>query len=66
MLIALQVRNRTGWLTARLARTTASGRFRVRYNFPRSARLKVRVLVPAQTGWNLYAGHSRVRTIYPH
>lgn len=65
LLIALQVRNRTGWITARIAKTTASGRFRVRYTFPRAARLKVRVRLPAQTAWPLYAGHSQVRTIHP-
>ena len=66
LLIALQVRNRSGnWVTARLAKTTASGRFRVRYRFPRSAPLTVRMLVPSQTGWALYAGHSTRWKIRP-
>ena len=66
LLIALQVRNRSGnWVTARLAKTTASGRFRVRYRFPRSARLTVRVAAPSQSGWALYAGHSNRWTIRP-
>lgn len=65
LLIALQVRNRTGWVTARIAKTTASGRFRVRYTFPRAARLNIRVRLPAQTAWPLYAGHSQLRTIHP-
>jgi hypothetical protein len=58
--IALQVRNRSGrWVSARLARTNPTGRFRIRFKFPSGPRLAVRVLVPAQTGWSLYAGHSR-------
>jgi hypothetical protein len=66
LLIALQVRNRTGnWITARIAKTTVSGRFRIRYTFPTAARLTVRVLVPAQNGWALYAGHSPDRRIHP-
>ena len=66
LLIALQVRNRSGnWVTARLGKTTASGRFRVRYRFPRSAALTVRILVPSQTGWALYAGHSNRWKIRP-
>jgi len=66
LLIALQVRNRSGnWITARLAKTTASGRFRVRYRFPRSASLTVRIAAPSQTGWALYAGHSNRWTIRP-
>ena len=66
LLVALQVRNRTGnWITARLAKTTASGRFRVRYLFPRAARLTVRMMVPSQPSWPLYAGHSNRWTISP-
>lgn len=64
--IALQVRNRSGkWVSARLARTAPSGRFRIRYTFPSPTSLTIRVLVPAQTGWALYAGHSRKWTIHP-
>jgi|GEM_PF-6240233 len=66
LLLALQVRNNSGhWITARLRRTTASGRFRVRYTFPTRAHLKVRIAVPSQTGWALYAGTSRETTIRP-
>lgn len=66
LLIALQVRNRSGnWVSARLRRTTASGRFRIRYTFPTRTRLNVRVALPSQSGWALYAGYSRVRTIRP-
>jgi len=66
LLIAFQVRNRRGnWITARLARTTSSGRFRIRYTFPTFAPLRVRVSVPSQTGWALYAGASRVRYVSP-
>jgi hypothetical protein len=66
LLIAFQVRNRRGnWITARLARTTASGRFRIRYTFPTFGALRVRVRVPSQTGWALYAGASRVRYVSP-
>ena len=66
LLIALQVRNRSGsWITARLRRTTPTGRFRLRYTFPSSAPLKVRVSVPSQSGWLLYAGTSPVRAIHP-
>jgi len=66
LLLAFQVRNRRGnWITARLARTTASGRFRIRYTFPTFAPLRVRVRVPSQTSWALYAGASRVRYVSP-
>ena len=66
LLIGLQVRNRHNtWVTARLARTTASGRFRIRYTFPRSARLTARVIAPSQVSWPLYAGYSRRWTIRP-
>ena len=66
LLIALQVRNRRGnYVTARLQRTTSSGRFRVRYTFPTRSPLRVRVLVPAQTDWPLFAGTSRTRYILP-
>lgn len=66
LLIALQVRNRSGnWVSARLRRTTASGRFRIRYRFPTRARLKVRIAAPSQNDWPLYAGYSRIRTIRP-
>lgn len=65
LIVGLQVRNRQrNWVTARIARTTASGRFRIRYSFPRSARLTVRVIAPAQNGWPLYAGLSRPRRIH--
>jgi hypothetical protein len=64
--IALQVRNRSRhWVSARLARTTASGRFRIRYTFSSATPLTIRVLVPAQTGWALYAGNSRRWAIHP-
>ena len=66
LLIALQVRNRSGkWITARLRRTTASGRFRIRYTFTNPAALKIRIAVPAQSGWALYAGYSARRSIHP-
>lgn len=66
LLVALQVRNRSGnWVTARLRRTSASGRFRIRYRFPTRAALTVRVSVPSQTGWALYAGLSHTRAIRP-
>ncbi|MDP8908903.1 MAG: hypothetical protein M3N47_07245, partial [Chloroflexota bacterium] len=66
MLVALQVRNRSGtWVSARLARTAPSGRFRIRYRFPRPARLTVRVVAPAQPGWALYAGRSKKWAIRP-
>lgn len=66
LIVGLHVRNRQGnWITARLARTTASGRFRIRYTFPRAARLTIRVIAPAQNGWPLYAGYSRRWTIRP-
>lgn len=65
LLVALQVRNRSGrWVTARLGRTGPSGHFRVRTRFPRG-RLTVRVLLPAQTGWTLYGANSRTRRIHP-
>ena len=65
LVIALQVHNRTGWVTARLAKSRATGRFRIRYTFPNAASLAVRVLVPSQPGWALYAGHSPTRRIHP-
>lgn len=66
LLVALQVHNRSGnWVTARLQRTTASGRFRIRYTFRAPARLSVRISVPSQTGWALYAGVSRQRVVHP-
>lgn len=66
LIVGLQVRNRQRtWVTARIARTTASGRFRIRYSFARRARLTARVIAPAQSGWALYAGYSRPRTIAP-
>jgi hypothetical protein len=65
LVIALQVRNRTGWVTARLAKTRPTGRFRIRYRFPNAASLPVRVLLPSQPGWALYAGHSQTRRIHP-
>jgi len=66
LLIALQVRNRRGnWVTARLARTTASGRYRIRYAFPTFAPLRVRVRAPSQSGWPLYAGVSRIGHVRP-
>ena len=66
LLIALQVRNRRGnWVTARLARTTASGRYRIRYSFPTFAALPVRVRAPSQGGWPLYAGASDIHYIRP-
>jgi hypothetical protein len=64
--IALQVRNRSGrWVSARLARTNALGRFRIRFTFPSATTLAVRVLVPAQNDWALYAGQSRTWVIHP-
>lgn len=66
LLVALQVRNRAGhWVSARLRRTTASGRFRIRYKFPTRARLNVRIAVPSQGGWAIYAGYSHLRRIRP-
>jgi len=66
LLIALQVRNRRGnYVTARLQRTTANGRFRIRYTFPTRNPLRVRVFVPAQTDWAIFAGTSRARYILP-
>lgn len=66
LLVALQVRNRTGnWVSARLTKTTPSGSFRIRYKFPRSAPLTVRISVPSQTGWVLYGGHSNRWKIRP-
>jgi hypothetical protein len=66
LLIALQVRNRSGhWITARLRRTTPSGRFRIRYKFPSAGALRVRVFAPAQSGWPFYAGASGVRVVRP-
>ena len=66
LLIALQVRNRRGnYVTARLQRTTSSGRFRIRYTFATRSRLRVRVLVPAQTDWEIFAGTSHARYILP-
>jgi len=66
LLLALQVKNRHGnWITARLSKTTPSGRFRIRYTFPTPGRLKARIAVPAQTAWALYAGHSQTWTIEP-
>ncbi len=66
LLIALQVRNRNGnWITARLLRTTASGRYRIRYRFPSRGVLRVRIYVPSQTDWPLFAGTSTVRVIHP-
>lgn len=60
LLVALQVRNNLGrWVTARLVRTRADGRYQSRYRFPRCGRLTVRALVPGrQPGWPLYAGAS--------
>jgi hypothetical protein len=66
LLIGLQVRNSQGnWITARLARAAPTGRFRIRYRFPRSGALKVRVILPAQPALALYAGYSRRWTIHP-
>jgi len=66
VLVALQVRNRHGrWLTPRLARTRPSGRFRIRYRFPRRARLAVRIRMPSQTAWPLFGSTSQQRRIRP-
>lgn len=66
LLIALQIRNRQGnWVNPRLARTNASGRFRIRYRFPRRGRLTVRVRVPSQTAWPLYGNTSQNRRVRP-
>lgn len=66
LLIGLQVRNSRGnWITARLARTAPSGQFRIRYTFPSAGTLRVRVLVPAQNAWPLYAGTSHTYEILP-
>jgi len=66
LLIALQVRNRNGhWITARLRRTTPNGRFLIRYKFPSAGALRVRVFVPAQSGWPFYSGASGVRVVRP-
>lgn len=66
LLVALQVRNRAGhWVSARLQRTTASGRFRIRYTFRTRARLNIRIAAPSQGAWALYAGYSAIRTIRP-
>ena len=63
LLVALQVRNRLGnWVTARIASTTPSGRYRIRYRFS-PGRLTVRIRVPAQTAWPLFGGQSAPRHI---
>lgn len=63
LLVALQVRNRLGnWVTARLARTNADGRYRVRYRFA-PGKLTIRVSAPAQTGWPLFGGQSQSRRV---
>lgn len=59
VLVALQVHNNQGdWLTIRLTKTLPSGRFVIRYRMPRGA-FKVRVMVPAQPLFGLYAGRSQ-------
>lgn len=66
LLVALQARNSQGvWLTTRLAHTTASGLYSIRYTFPARASLRVRVVAPAQGGWNFYAGRSSSRAVHP-
>lgn len=59
VLVALQVHNNQGdWLTIRLTKTLVTGRFVIRYRMPRGA-FKVRVMVPAQPLFGLYAGRSQ-------
>lgn len=66
LLIALKARNSQGvWLTVRLGHTQPDGRYQLRYRFPSRATLRVRVVVPAQSGWPFYAGKSRMRTVHP-
>jgi len=63
LLIALQVRNSQGnWITIRLARTGATGRFAVRRRLP-PGRFPVRVVAPSQASWALYAGTSQTRRV---
>jgi 5-hydroxyisourate hydrolase-like protein (transthyretin family) len=65
LLVALQVLNRSShWITARLTNTNRDGRFHFRYHFE-PGRLTLRVLAPSQTGWLLFGGVSRTRTIRP-
>jgi hypothetical protein len=63
--VAIQVRNRDGWITLRLPRSSPSGRFRAAYRFRMRRRYAVRALVPAQTDWPLFRGTSRVRMVRP-
>jgi len=50
-------------VTARLARTRPSGRFRIRYRFQRRARLAVRIRMPGQPAWPLFGNISQQRRI---
>lgn len=59
LVVALQVRNRGGWVGVRLVRTTSSGRFSGRYRFSiRGRRYTMRAQVPRQPQWRLHTGTS--------
>jgi hypothetical protein len=64
LLVAAQVRNGGAWVSVRLVRTQASGRFRARYRFKYgNRRFLVRATAPSQPGWPLYSGSSRPQMI---
>lgn len=64
LLVAAQVRNGGAWVSVRLVRTQASGRFRARYRFKYGdRRFLVRATAPSQPGWPLYSGSSRPQMI---
>jgi hypothetical protein len=64
LVVAAQVRNGDAWVSVRLVRTDANGRFRARYRFKyRDRRFVVRATVPSQPGWRLYTGSSRRHSI---
>jgi hypothetical protein len=60
LVVALQVRNGARWVTARYGQTGSSGRVQLALRFPRSGRFRVRVVVPSQIAWPLYAGASNI------
>jgi len=58
--VYVQVRNGPDWATARAPQTGANGRFVTRYRFRGTAsRFTIRVFVPDQGLWPLYAGTSK-------
>ncbi|MGH2943955.1 MAG: hypothetical protein ACRDLN_14395, partial [Solirubrobacteraceae bacterium] len=64
LVVAAQVRNGDAWVSVRLVRTDANGRFRARYRFKyRNRRFVVRATAPSQPGWRLYSGSSGRRSI---